>query len=102
MLWTLDHLDDLDADFRVFYRIDGIGDERFPLGLTAPRFFALAHRSAAYEGVMAARVAEEMAEQEKPGNTRQAPPQRAAGVELVESNPAVLAAHPVFGDLIDF
>lgn len=43
----LDHLDDLDADFRVFYRIDDIEQ------LDSIRFFRLAYRVTAYEGVMA-------------------------------------------------
>lgn len=49
-MWVLDHLDDLDADFRVFYRIDDFEE------LSGPRFLALAVRAAAYQGVMAARV----------------------------------------------
>jgi hypothetical protein len=49
-MWILDHLDDLDADFRVFYRIDDIES------LTGPRFMALALRVFAYQGVMSARA----------------------------------------------
>lgn len=62
-MWVLDHLDDLDADFRVFYRIDD------PMSLDGPRFFKLAWRCVAYSGVMARRVEKE---QEK------AEPQRSA------------------------
>lgn len=50
-MWVLDYLDDLDADFRVFYRIDDIES------LSGPRFLALALRVFAYQGVMAARAA---------------------------------------------
>lgn len=41
--------DDLDADFRRFYRIDGIGDGEYG-DLSGPRFLALAERCLAYEG----------------------------------------------------
>ncbi len=98
----LNHLDGLDADFRVFYRIDGIADGIFPASLTAPRFLALAHRTGAYEGVMAARIAEADREDQPAGNGAQAPAQRAAGVEQVESTPAVLKAHPGLAGLIEF
>jgi len=56
VIWVLDHLDDLDADFRTFYRIDGVGDEQWPSTLSAPRFFSLAYRVSAFGGVMAARA----------------------------------------------
>lgn len=52
-MWVLDYLDDLDADFRVFYRVDDIGQ------LSGPRFLALALRVFAYQGVMASRAAEQ-------------------------------------------
>lgn len=64
MMWVLDYLDDLDADFRTFYRIPsdgsapGIADGEFG-NLTSARFFMLAERAAAYRGVMYARVAAE-------------------------------------------
>ncbi|MFI5473213.1 hypothetical protein ACIA6D_23605 [Streptomyces cacaoi] len=54
LLWILDHLDDIDADFLAIYRIDLERDE-----ITARRYFALAHRLPAYQGVMATRVDEE-------------------------------------------
>lgn len=53
LMWVLDNLDDLDADFRVYYRIDGIGDEDFG-DLTGPRFFALASRLPLYGGAVTA------------------------------------------------
>lgn len=57
-MWVLDHLADLEADFMVFYRIDGMDEiER----LTGPRFLSLALRVFAYQGVMTARA---MAQQE--------------------------------------
>jgi hypothetical protein len=54
LVWTLDHLADLDADFLAIYGIDLDEHE-----ISAPRYFALAHRLTAYQGVMAARVEEE-------------------------------------------
>jgi hypothetical protein len=50
-MWVLDYLDDLDADFRVFYRVDDIE------ALSGPRLLALAVRVSAYQGVIAARLA---------------------------------------------
>lgn len=52
VVWVLDHLDDLDADFLRFYRIDITQDDT----VDPPRFFKLAYRLPAYQGVMAARV----------------------------------------------
>lgn len=52
--WALNHLDDLDADFLAIYGIDLEQVE-----ISAPRYFALAHRLTAYTGVMAARAEEE-------------------------------------------
>lgn len=57
VIWVLDHEGDLDADFLAIYGID-LGDTT----IAAPRFFALAHRVTAYQGVMAARVEEEREE----------------------------------------
>lgn len=53
-MWTLEYLDDLDADFLAWYGIDLEHDE-----ISAPRFFALATRLFAYSGVMAARAENE-------------------------------------------
>ena len=55
-LWALDHLDDLESDFSAFHRVDDIS------AMDAPRFFRLAPRLTAYQGVMAARL---MAEQQE-------------------------------------
>lgn len=43
--WVLDHLDDLDADFCRFYRLDW-------RSLDGPRFLSLAARVVAYGGVV--------------------------------------------------
>jgi hypothetical protein len=96
VLWVTDHMDDLDADFRVFYRVEGIGEEDFG-GMTGPRFFALAERTFAYEGVMAARQAAEQAERSPSSPTAARP-----DVREVPSDQAALKMDPVLSGLIDF
>lgn len=49
----LDYLDDLAADFRVFYRVDDFDE------LSGPQFLSLALRVSAYQGVLAARLSTE-------------------------------------------
>lgn len=70
-MWILDYLDDLDADFRTFYRFPadgsapGIAEGEFG-NLSSPRFFRLAERTPALNGVMTARLtAEKMKENER-------------------------------------
>ncbi|MEH0586234.1 hypothetical protein QA942_19940 [Streptomyces sp. B21-106] len=65
MLWVLDHLDDLDADFLAVYGIDLETSE-----ISARRYFALAHRLTAYQGVMAARVEAEREDRPQPSASR--------------------------------
>lgn len=71
VLWVLDHLDDLDADFLAIYGIDLERD-----GISAHRYFALAQRLPAYQGVMAARVEEQREE------TSSAPPTRTSSTPM--------------------
>jgi hypothetical protein len=79
-MWILDHLDDLDADFLAIYHIDLERDE-----ISARRYFALAHRLPAYQGVLAAR---QDAERNEPRTTptrtssAPAPEQRGDTTEL--------------------
>jgi hypothetical protein len=49
----------VDADFRVFYRIDGIAEGDYG-DLSGPRFVALCLRLPAYSGVLRARVTAQM------------------------------------------
>jgi hypothetical protein len=84
-MWVLDHMDDLDADFRVFYRIDDIED------LSGPRFLALALRVFAYQGVMAARVADQ--QETTPHGTE---------VRQVESTREAISADPALSDLVSW
>lgn len=50
-MWVLDYLNDLESDLSAFHRVDDMFE------LDGPRFFRLAVRCSAYDGVMRARVA---------------------------------------------
>jgi hypothetical protein len=82
--WVLEYLDDLDADFLAIYGINLDHAE-----LSARRYFALAQRLPAYQGVMAARVDAEREDRPQavshtPTRTSSAPaPERGNG-EAVE------------------
>ena len=52
-MWVLNYQDDIDADFLAIYGIDLLEQE-----ISARRYFALAYRLTAYQGVMAARAEE--------------------------------------------
>lgn len=64
LLWILDHQEDIDADFLAVYHLDLEHVE-----ISSRRYFALAHRLPAYQGVMAARVDEERDERPAPAST---------------------------------
>jgi hypothetical protein len=72
--WVLDHLDDIDADFLAIYHID-LREQEVP----APRYFALAHRLTAYQGVMAARADE--ARESSPSTDRTTPTRTSSTAE---------------------
>lgn len=80
MLWVLDHEADLDADFLAVY---GIDLDAYPM--RGDRYFALAYRLPAYQGVMAGRQAAEKEQREAPPESPGAPQQRtqAAGAREV-------------------
>lgn len=59
----LGYLADVESDFSVFHRVDDIGE------MEAARFFRLALRLTAYEGVLTAR---RLAEQERDGGSMDA------------------------------
>jgi len=63
VLWVLDYLDDLEADFLRFYNIYDLYND-----IESRRFFSLAFRVSAYGGVMSARVGEDKEQQEKRKN----------------------------------
>lgn len=87
VMWVLDYLDDLDADFLAFYGIDLNEAE-----LSGPRFFALANRLTAYSGVMSARVE---AEREKDEDGTTPAPTRQAAAESSTSKEVGLTAFRV-------
>lgn len=89
----LNYWDDLDADFLRFYGID-ISD---PTKIEAARFFKLAVRLFAYDGVLSARV---RSEQESQGKKTPTPNQGASSREVVHLEPKQLAL--VEPDIIDF
>jgi hypothetical protein len=81
-MWVLAHERDIDADFLAIYGIDLEQVE-----MAGPRYFALAYRLTAYQGVMAARVDEERDERPTsttPTRTSTAPPERQGAGETTE------------------
>jgi hypothetical protein len=74
VMWVLDHQADIDADFLAIYGIDLYEQE-----VDGPRYFALAYRLTAYQGVMAALADEEREDQPSttPTRTQAAPTGRA-------------------------
>jgi hypothetical protein len=92
VFWVLEHLADLEADFRAFYRMD----PEDILSMSGPRFFALAHRVGAYDGVMAARLAEAAPQGTSGG--------RSSGAQntTVESTQTAIRADPALSGLIDW
>lgn len=81
-MWVLGYLNDLESDFSAFHRVDDIYE------MDGPRFFRLAVRLPAYDGVMRARLANER-EDEEP--TR--PSTRSDGSNVVDLA-QFSAAHP--------
>lgn len=79
VLWVLDHLRDLEADFLRFYRIVDMFE------MDSRRFFALAFRTLAYDGVMTARYLEERERNKHAPAQPESQPRRLreAGAEVV-------------------
>jgi hypothetical protein len=90
---VLDHLADLASDFSA---IHGIRDM---LALPGPVFFSLAYRLSAYQGVMAARAAEQ--EADSPSGPQEPPPRRAAPAEQVTPK-VVLQTDAAFRGVFSF
>lgn len=90
MVWVLDHQRDLEADFRVFYRLTPVET----LELDSPEYLALAHRASAYEGVMRARAEEEEKTQRR---TRMA-----RGTRKVDGTKEAVLADPLLAGAISF
>lgn len=66
--WILSNWDDVDADFLRFYNIDLDEGEVEVDVVGSARFFKLANRLAAYEGMVAARLRMERESNETPGS----------------------------------
>lgn len=88
----------------MFYGVHGIGDGRYG-GLSSARFIALAERTFAYQGVMAARAAAQdddhgagSGRAYRPGRSGSAPEK----VRRVESTPAALTTDPVLSAVIQY
>jgi hypothetical protein len=85
VVWVVDHLTDLEADFRAFYRLTPADVAQ----MSGPHFLALATRTTAYQGVMASRVAA----LEETSTTADGE---------VSSTPTALQNDPALSDVIDY
>jgi len=89
-MWVLDHLDDLESDFSAIHGIENMYD------LPSRKFLAMAERLAAYDGVMAARLAKHHTAGQQghsqPQQTPQTAPQRPEEVKELPSSLGVLSA----------
>lgn len=94
LLWVLDHTADLNADFRAFYRMSWAEAVRT---LSGPELFQLAHRCAAYPGVMKARV-EALAERQAAAERRATGGREVAS--RIDSDQNAIRASRI-GDLFD-
>lgn len=64
LLWVLDYLPDIEADFLAFYGIDDYEDYH-----DSAKFFRLTFRTTAFTGAMQARALEEQEKLKKGGNS---------------------------------
>ncbi len=90
MVWVLEHRRDLEADFRVFYRLTPAE----ALELDFPEWLALAHRVSAYEGVMRLRAEAQEREEQR---TRRKP-----GTRMVEGTRDAVQSDPLLAEAISF
>lgn len=90
MTWVLDHRRDLEADFRVFYRLTPAE----ALELDFPEWLALAHRASAYSGVM--RLRAETQEHERQRHRRK------PGTRMVEATREAVQRDPLLAEAISF
>jgi hypothetical protein len=88
----LDYLDDIASDLSVFHRIDD------PYLLDGPRYFRLAWRLAAYQGVMQARVAAE----QRASEPQQRPFEYGAPADINPGTKTTLQADPAFAGVFSF
>lgn len=92
LLWLLDYLDDIESDLSVFHRVD---DWR---SMAGPRFFRLAVRLAAYNGVMHARALA-TSQDDAPSGTQAA---NDGQVARVDGTREAIETDPVLSSLITF
>lgn len=92
--WVLDYLDDIASDMSVFHRVDDIGE------IPGPLFFKRAHRLAAYQGVMQARVNENAQGDQRPA--QQPLTYSATGQDINPGVKATLMAEPAFQGVFSF
>jgi len=92
VIWVLDHKYDLEADFRAFYHLD----HRSMYRLDGPRFFALATRTMAFSGVMAARAAKIQADQNRRNGNQ------SGETRIKPSTPAVLQGDANLSPYIEY
>lgn len=78
-MWVLDYLEDLESDFSVFHRVEDIHL------MAGPRFFRMALRLFAYDGVLAARARSE--EESGIGSTHPERAERQPVAAMQMSNP---------------
>ncbi|MCW2898573.1 MAG: hypothetical protein JWO67_838 [Streptosporangiaceae bacterium] len=91
VLWLLDYLDDVESDMSSFHRVDDIYE------MDAPRFFRLAVRLTAYQGVLAAR---RMAEEQN--NGQNGPSTAGTEAREVQSTRSDFAADPALSSLVSW
>lgn len=87
----INHLADLEADFRTFYHLTPADVVK----MSGPHFLALAYRVSAYDGVITARA---QAEDERNGTTTT----RGEPGGRVESTPQAIRSDPALADMIDY
>lgn len=93
----LDYLGDLESDFSVFHRVEAMTE------LDPRRFFRLAVRLAAYQGVLAARVMEQQQPENQSGAGSAAPVGRHYSPDrMVAPTRDAIEADPILSGIVSF
>ena len=94
--WVVDYLADLESDLSVFHRVDDMWS------MPGPRFFRLAKRTVAYQGVMQAR-AQGLIDAEGTAPAGVVPSSgRGSGIREIDATPEAVASTPDLAGLIDW
>lgn len=97
MAWIPAHLDDLASDLSAVHGIRDMSK------LSGAALCKLAYRLTAYQGVMQARYAEQVADQESEQGSAPSMPQRGSQQrQVVPATKAALQADPVMAQMISF